>query len=78
MEINEYTHTALAVASLYGTWLLGRFWESRKIVEKAIGITLDNLEKEGLIRTRLDEDGEKDIIPISEIIAKATRDAITK
>ena len=49
-----------------------------KIVEKAIGNTLDNLEKEGLILTKEDKDGEKDIIPVSEIIAKAMRDATSK
>ena len=31
-----------------------------------------------LLKQKTDKDGEKDIIPISEIIAKATRDANTK
>ena len=78
MELNEYTHTLLALGSLFGAYLLGGHFRSREIVENIVGQTLEELEKEGLIRTRLDEDGEKDIIPISEIIAKATRDAITK
>ena len=78
MELNEYTHTLIALGSLYGTYLLGGYLKSRKYVENSVDITLASLEKEGLIYTRLDKDGEKDIIPISEIIEKATRDAITK
>ena len=36
---------------------------------------LDKLEHDGFIAVKKDKDGEKDLIPISEIIAKATRDA---
>ena len=78
MEMNEYTHTLLAVGLMYGSYFLGGYFNSRKYVERAISITLDALEKDGLILTKDDKNGEKDIIPISEIIAKATRDAITK
>ena len=76
--MDEITHTFLTVGWMYATYLIGRYWETKNIAEKAIGHTLDTLEKEGLILTRTDKTGEKDIIPISEIIAKATRDAITK
>ena len=74
--MDEYTHTLLAIACMYATYLLGRYSEKRSTVENAIGHTLDSLEKEGPILTRTDKKGEKDIIPVSEIIAKATRDAI--
>ena len=36
---------------------------------------LEKLEHDGYIAVKKDKDGEKDLIPISEIIAKATRDA---
>ena len=36
---------------------------------------LEKLENDGFIAVKKDKDGEKDLIPISEIIAKATRDA---
>ena len=36
---------------------------------------LDNLEKEGLIAVKKSPKGDKDIIPINEVIAKALRDA---
>ena len=32
------------------------------------------LEKEGFIHTSIDKDGEKEIIPVSEIITKALQD----
>jgi hypothetical protein len=78
MELNEYTHTLLAIGCLYGTYFLGGYFNSRKYVEDAVETTLEALKKEGLILTKEDKDGGIDIIPISEIIAKATRDAITK
>ena len=78
MELNEYTHTLLAIGCLYGTYFLGGYFNSRKYVEDAVETTLEALKKEGLILTKEDKDGSIDIIPISEIIAKATRDAITK
>tara|TARA_B100000795_G_C22454545_1_gene306865 strand:- start:274 stop:510 length:237 start_codon:yes stop_codon:yes gene_type:complete len=78
MELNEYTHTLLAVGSLLCAYLLGGHFRSREIIENIVGRTLENLEKSGLIRTRVDKYGEVDIIPISEIIKKATKDAIPK
>ena len=78
MELNEYTHTLLAIGCMFGTYWLGGYLNHRKHAERAISITLDSLENEGLILTKEDKDGEKDIVPISDIIAKATRDAITK
>ena len=74
--MDVYTHTILTLSSLYGAYWLGGYLKGKSIVEKAIGHTLESLEKEGLILTRDDKHGEKDIVPISEIIAKATRDAI--
>jgi len=78
MEMNEYTHTLLALGCMYATYLLGRFFEKKGIAESAISHVLDNLEKDGFILTKEDKDGEKDIIPVSEIIAKAMRDATSK
>jgi len=31
MEMNEYTHTLLALGCMYGTYLLGRFFEKKGI-----------------------------------------------
>ena len=47
-------------------------------IDGVIENVLESLEKDGLIATRTDKNGEKDIIPISDIIAKAVKDANTK
>ena len=78
MELNEYTHTLLAVGLMLGAYLLGRYLESRTIVENAIGSTLESLENGGYIRTAIDKDGDKELIPISEIVAETVRDALSK
>ena len=78
MEMNEYTHTLLALGCMYGTYLLGRFFEKRGIAESAVSHVLEMLERDGFILTKEDKDGEKDLIPVSEIIAKAMRDATSK
>ena len=82
MEINEYTHTILAIGSMYGAYMLGKYFESKSIIEKlheeAVSHLLKILEKEGFIETTIDKDGEVELVPISEIMAKAIRDAIPK
>ena len=77
MELNEYTHTLLAIGLLFGAYWLGRFVESRSFLN-VIGHTLDSLESGGFIRTTTDKDGEKELIPISEIVAETVRDALSK
>ena len=78
MELNEYTHTLLAVGLMLGAYLLGRYLESRTIVENAIGSTLESLENGGYIRTITDKDGDKELIPISEIVAETVRAALSE
>ena len=78
MELNEYTHTLLAVGLLLGAYWLGRFMEGRSVVENAIGFCLESLENGGYIRTAIDKDGDKELIPISEIVAETVRDALSK
>ena len=38
--------------------------------ENVVGWVLDKLEKDGFVQTKTDKDGEKELIKISEIIAK--------
>ena len=56
----------------------GRYLAKRSLAESLIENVLESLEKDGLIATRTDKNGEKDIIPISDVIAKAVKDANTK
>ena len=69
------THTLLAATCIIGSFYAGKYLSKREIVENAISYLLDNLEKEGLIAVRKSSKGDKDIIPINEVIAKALRDA---
>ena len=78
MELNEYTHTLLAVGLMLGAYWLGRFMSGRSVVENAIGFCLESLENGGYIRTAIDKDGDKELIPISEIVAETVRDALSK
>lgn len=73
--MDVYTHTVLVLACLAVPFYVGRYFSKRSMMETIIESMLDNLEKDDLIRTKKDKNGEKDIIPVSELIAKALRDA---
>ena len=68
-------HTIIAVGSLFGAYHLGKFLTHRSLFDEIATKMLEKLEHDGFIAVKKDKDGEKDLIPISEIIAKATRDA---
>jgi len=68
-------HTILAVGALFVAYHLGPFLTHRSLFDEIAMKMLDKLEHDGFIAVKKDKDGEKDLIPISEIIAKATRDA---
>ena len=67
--------TTIVLATFY---YAGRYLAKRSLVEDVIENVLECLEKDGLIETKTDKDGEKEIIPISDIIAKAVKDANIK
>lgn len=67
--------TTIVLATFY---YAGRYLAKKSLVENIIENVLESLEKDGLIATKTDKNGEKDIIPISDIIAKAVKDANTK
>jgi len=73
--MDEITHSLVATGMLAVAYYCGRFFAKRSLVEGIIESMLDNLEKDGLIAIKKSKDGEKDIIPISEVVAKALRDA---
>ena len=64
------THTLLAVACMSACYFWGRSFSKREILENVIGSTLTSLEEEGFIKTIEDENGEKELVPISEIEMK--------
>tara|TARA_B100000745_G_scaffold151430_1_gene99019 strand:- start:125 stop:358 length:234 start_codon:yes stop_codon:yes gene_type:complete len=68
-------HTIIAVGALFVAYHLGKFLTHRSLFDEIASKMLEKLEHDGFIAVKKDKDGEKDLIPISEIIAKATRDA---
>ena len=71
-------HTIIAVGALAGAYHLGRFLAAKNLFDEIASKMLEKLEHDGYIAVKKDKDGEKDLIPISEIIAKALRDAHSK
>lgn len=74
------THTLISVGSLLAFFLAGEFFGRKKqddLSNDMVTFTLSMLERDGFIKTEVDKDGEKEIIPISEIVAEALRDAKT-
>ncbi len=64
------THTLFAGAAMAATYFWGRYLAKKEILESAVECMLTSLEKDGFIRTVEDENGDKELIPISEILAK--------
>ena len=73
--MDALVHTLLAVGSMLGAFYAGKYINRSTVSDKAITFLLDKLEKDGYIFTETDKDGEKELIPVSEVIAEALREA---
>ena len=58
LELTVFSHTVLALAALYAAYKWGR----HTLSQDAVTFILSSLEEEGLIKTALDEDGEREIL----------------
>lgn len=76
--MDPYFHTFIAVSAIVGAFYAGKHFYIKSSMEKIIVNLLENLENEGFIATMLDKDGEKEIIPVNELIAKALRESQNK
>ena len=68
--MDAFTPTILAMGSIITAYGIGRYIQNDSLHAKVISWVLDKLEEDGFIRTKIDEDGEKELIKIEEIIAK--------
>ena len=68
-EMDAFSHAVIAVVCLFIAWYVGRNWGRKSLSEAVIETTLDNLERSGYICTETGRNGEKELIPISEILA---------
>ena len=76
--MDPITHTLIAVGSLFGAFYLGRFLYRREDedVDDIVSAILEKLERDGFVAVEKDEDsGEKELIPISEVVAKSIEEA---
>ena len=73
--MDTYIHTMIATGCLAGAYYIGKYVSGKNMIENVIETLLETLEKEGFIATVLDKDGDKELIPVSEMIAKALRES---
>ena len=67
-------HTVIALGCMVGSYYVGHFLAKKNNFEPIVSGLLDKLESDGFIHTKLDKDGDKELIPISEIVAKTLQD----
>ena len=67
------SRTLLAAACMAGFYYLGR-WSTRTNLTDVIESMLSKLETDGFIATKMDENGDKELVPISEVIAKTLKE----
>ena len=73
--MNVYLHAVIAILPIFIAYWVGHSWGRRAFVENMLSDFLSKLSNDGFIRTEKDEDGELELVPISEIVAKSLRDA---
>ena len=64
--MDMYTHTIIATACIAGAFYAGLYFNKRSIMNSIVTSMLDTLEKDGFIKTEVNEDGEKTLVPVSE------------
>lgn len=64
--MDMYTHTIIATACIAGAFYAGLYFNKRSIMNSIVTSMLDTLEKDGFIKTEINEDGEKTLVPVSE------------
>ena len=69
-------HTIIAIGCMAGCYYVGHFLAKKRSFEPIVSGLLSKLEADGFIYTTTDKDGEKELITISEVIAKTLRDSI--
>ena len=73
--MDTYIHTIIATGCIAGAYYIGKYVSGKNMIENVIASLLEALEKDGFIATAFDKDGDKELIPVSELIAKALRES---
>jgi hypothetical protein len=72
--METYIHTIIATGCLAGAYYIGKYVSGKNVVNNIVSSMLETLERDGFIATELDKDGEKDLIPVSTMIASALKE----
>ena len=67
MVMDVYLHTALAMGAIGAAYFAGNYFRNPKI-EDVVESVLETLESEGYIKTKMDKDGDKELVLIEEVI----------
>ena len=73
--MNVYLHAVIAILPIFIAYWVGRTWGRQAFVENMLSNFISKLSKDGFIRTTKAKNGELELVPISEIVAKSLRDA---
>jgi|TARA_R110000737_G_scaffold170403_1_gene196269 hypothetical protein len=73
--METYIHTMIATGCIAAAYYAGKYVSGKNMIEDIISNLLETLEKEGFIATAIDKDGDKELIPVSALIAKALRES---
>jgi len=73
--MNVYLHAVIAILPIFIAYWVGRTWGREAFVENMLSDFISKLSKDGFIRTTKAKNGELELVPISEIVAKSLRDA---
>jgi hypothetical protein len=69
-------HALIATGCMAGCYYVGRRFAAKSMFDPIISKMLDKLEEDGYIYTTVGKDGDKELILISDIIAKTLRDSV--
>jgi len=67
MTMDVYLHTAFAMGAIGAAYFAGNYFATGK-VENIIESMLETLESEGYIKTKMDKDGDKELVLIEDVI----------
>ena len=73
--MDTYIYAIIATGCLATAYYIGKYVSDKDMVENILASFLESLEKDGFIATARDKDGDKELIPVSELIANALRES---
>ena len=72
--MDPYLHTLIALSFIGGSFYLGKFLAVRESIDGIVEALLNKLEADGYLYTTTDKDGDKELVPVSTVVAKALSD----